>query len=142
MTFNVTDIQSKLIDGHIQLDSGKDELSLSSNGETLLRFSMFNLTVDDPVDLCNFILQTTKTIEDRFEFDSYDINYCYELIFNDRAKELSHLEVYVTNFPNVISLAYFNYSDHSRSNNKRILFKFESLEQAEQVVKDFIESLD
>ena len=140
MKRNLEMIQSELIDGEIKSADVRGELSLSLRGQTFLQFCMPCLTDDDLINFCNFILQTADLVEDRFEFNHYDTFYCYSVNFDDRARRSSYLAVYVDEFPNLIVLQYISHLDFSSS--KEIRFEFESLEQSEQVVNDFIKTLD
>ena len=140
MNRNLEHVRSKLIDGEIISSYDETMIALVRNDQTLLKFCHRAFKDDDEViDLCNFISMTADLISDRFSFSRYDDYYCYELIFDDMAIENSYLGIYVQEFPRQVTLVYHSYHDNSSSLTK--YFSFTNLEDAEQVVNEFMHQI-
>lgn len=140
MERNLEYIRSKLIDGEIISSYDETMIALVRNDQTLLKFCHRAFKDDDEViDLCNFISMTADLISDRFEFSRYDDYYCYELIFDDTSRKNSYLGIYVQEFPRQVTLDYRSYHDESSSLTK--YFNFTNLEDAEQIMNDFVHQI-
>lgn len=140
MKRNLEYVRSKLIDGEIISSYDETMIALVRNDQTLLKFCHRAFKDDDEViDLCNFISMTADLISDRFEFSRYDDYYCYELIFDDMSRENSYLGIYVQEFPRQVTLDYRSYHDESSSLTK--YFNFTDLEDAEQIINDFVHQI-
>lgn len=140
MERNLEYIRSKLIDGEIISSYDETMIALVRNDQTLLKFCHRAFKDDDEViDLCNFISMTADLISDRFEFSRYDDYYCYELIFDDTSRKNSYLGIYVQEFPRQVTLDYRSYHDESSSLTK--YFDFTNLEDAEQIMNDFVHQI-
>ena len=140
MKRNLEYVRSKLIDGEIISSYDETMIALVRNDQTLLKFCHKAFRDDDEViDLCNFISMTADLISDRFEFSRYDDYYCYELIFDDTSRKNSYLGIYVQEFPRQVTLDYRSYHDESSSLTK--YFNFTNLEDAEQIMNDFVHQI-
>lgn len=139
MERNLDYIRSKLIDGELISTKYNRVLALKRNDRALLRFCMDELTDDETADLCNFILLTADLLIDRFEFSRYEDYYCYEVIFDDMKIKNSYLRIYIEEFPYRVALVYHSYHDESISLTK--YFNFTGLEDAEQVVNEFMHQI-
>lgn len=139
MERNLDYIRSKLIDGDLISTKYNRVLTLKRNNQVLLRFCMDELTDDETADLCNFILLTADLLIDRFEFSRYEDYYCYEVIFDDMKIKNSYLRIYIEEFPYRVALVYHNYHDESINLTK--YFNFTNLEDAEQVVNEFMHQI-
>ena len=139
MERNLDYIRSKLIDGELISNKYNRVLALRRNDQALLRFCMDELTDDETINFCNLILLTADLLSDRFEFSRYDDYYCYELIFDDTSRKNSYLGIYVQEFPRQVTLVYHSYHDESISLTK--YFSFTNLEDAEQIINDFVHQI-
>ena len=140
MKRNLEYVRSKLIDGEIISSYDETMIALVRNDQTLLKFCHRAFKDDDEViDLCNFISMTADLISDRFSFSRYDDYYCYELIFDDTSRKNSYLGIYVQEFPRQVTLDYRSYHDESSSLTK--YFNFTDLEDAEQIINDFVHQI-
>ena len=139
MERNLDYIRSKLIDGELISNKYNRVLALRRNDQALLRFCMDELTDDQTIDFCNLILLTADLVSDRFEFSRYDDYYCYELIFDDTSRKNSYLGIYVQEFPRQVTLVYHSYHDESISLTK--YFSFTNLEDAEQIINEFMHQI-
>ena len=140
MKRNLEYVRSKLIDGEIVSSYDETMIALVRKDRTLLKFCHRAFKDDDEViDLCNFVYMAADLLSDRFEFSRYDDYYCYELIFDDTSRKNSYLGIYVQEFPHQVTLVYHSYHDESTSLTK--YFNFTSLEDAEQIVNDFVHQI-
>ena len=139
MERNIEYIRSKLIDGDLISAQYTRVLALRRNDQTLLRFCMDELTDDETINLCNLILLTADLVSDRFEFSRYDDYYCYELIFDDTSRKNSYLGIYVQEFPRQVTLVYISYSKESIDRTEH--FEFTNLEDAEQIINNFMHQI-
>ena len=140
MKRNLEYVRSKLIDGEIVSSYDETMIALVRNDQTLLKFCHRAFKDDDEViDLCNFIFMSADLISDRFSFSRYDDYYCYELIFDDTSRKNSYLGIYVQEFHRQVTLDYRIYHDESSSRTK--YFNFTNLEDAEQVINDFVHQI-
>lgn len=141
MERNLEYIRSKLIDGDLISTEYNRLLTLKRNDQALLRFCMDELTDDETADLCNFISLAADLIEDRFSFSCYDDYYCYEVIFDENAKDSSYLGIYVEEFPNRVTLVYHSYLDLAKMTSFTRHFRFTNLEDAEQIINEFMHQI-
>lgn len=139
MERNLDYIRSKMIDGNLISTKYNRVLTLKRNDQVLLRFCMDELTDDETADLCNFISLVADLISDRFEFRHYDDYYCYEIIFSDKTTTQSHFGIFVDKFPRQVALVYHNY--HGGSINLTKYFNFTNLEDAEQIINEFLHQI-
>ena len=140
MKRNLEYVRFKLIDGEIVASYDETMIALVRNDQTLLKFCHRAFKDDDEViDLCNFISMAADLLGDRFEFSRYDDYYCYEVIFSDTMIENSYLGIYVQEFPRQVTLVYHSHHDESTSLTK--YFSFTNLEDAEQIVNDFVHQI-
>lgn len=140
MKRNLEYVRSKLIDGEIVSSYDETMIAFVRNDQTLLKFCHRAFKDDDEViDLCNFISMTADLISDRFEFSRYDDYYCYELIFDDTSRKNSYLGIYVQEFPRQVKLVYISYSKESIDRTE--YFKFTNLEDAEQIINNFMHQI-
>lgn len=140
MKRNLEYVRSKLIDGEIVSSYDETMIALVRNDRTLLKFCHRAFKDDDEViDLCNFISMTADLLSDRFEFSRYDDYYCYELIFDDMSRENSYLGIYVQEFPRQVTLVYISYSKESIDRTE--YFEFTNLEDAEQIINNFMHQI-
>lgn len=142
MKRNLDYVRSKLIDGEIISSYDETMIALVRNDRTLLKFCHRAFKDDDEViDLCNFISMATDLISDRFEFSQYDDYYCYEVIFDDTMIKNSYLGIYVEEFPHRVVLVYHSYLDLNKMTSFTKYFRFTSLEDAEQIINDFVHQI-
>lgn len=140
MKRNLEYVRSKLIDDEIVSSYDETMIAFVRNDQTLLKFCHRAFKDDDEViDLCNFISMTADLISDRFEFSRYDDYYCYELIFDDTSRKNSYLGIYVQEFPRQVTLVYISYSKESIDRTEH--FEFTNLEDAEQIVNNFMHQI-
>lgn len=140
MKRNLEYVRSKLIDGEIVSSYDETMIAFVRNDQTLLKFCHRAFKDDDEViDLCNFISMTADLISDRFEFSRYDDYYCYELIFDDTSRKNSYLGIYVQEFPRQVTLVYISYSKESIDRTEH--FEFTNLEDAEQIINNFMHQI-
>lgn len=139
MERNLEYIRSKLIDGEIVSSYDETMIALVRNDQTLLRFCMDELTDDETIDLCNLILLTADLVSDRFEFRHYDDYYCYEIIFGDKTTTQAYFGIFVDKFPRQVTLVYISYSKESIDRTEH--FEFTNLEDAEQIINEFMHQI-
>lgn len=139
MEQNLKYIRSKLIDGELLSTKFNRVLTLKKNDQALLRFCIDRLTDDETIDFCNLILLTADLTSDRFSFSCYYEYYCYEIVFEDTVRDSSYLGIFLDKFPNDITLTYISYSEESV--NRTEIFKFTNLENAEQIINEFMHQI-
>lgn len=139
MERNLDYIRSKLIDGDLISTKYNRVLALRRNSQALLRFCIDRLTDDEIVDFCNLILLAANLVSDRFEFSHYDEYDCYEVYFRDQLENSSYLVIFLDEFPQEVTISHFSLSDESIDFIKH--FKFTNLEDAEQIINEFLHQI-
>lgn len=141
MERNLDYIKSKLIDGELISTKYNRVLALKRNDRALLRFCMDELTDDETIDFCNLILLTADLVSDRFEFRHYDDYYCYEIIFGDKTTDQAYFGVFVDKFPRQVTLEYHSYLHLDKMTSFTRYFEFTNLEDAEQIINEFLHQI-